>query len=215
MNGSHVSCVDFGLAIHDPLFRQGLSKRHSLNRFRCENTFDHTLVVGWQELGSGGPVGLDGVITRRVMARRNHDAARGFLVANREGQFRRTANAVEKIYLETRGCHHFRAQLGKVARLVARIIGDGAGEICRSVRALYIIREPLGALPNRAIVDGVGANGIHPAAAPARAKGNRRPEGIIQLLPFSSRHALGDLGYIFRVSGFGEPIPNIRDCSRR
>ncbi len=77
-------------------------------------------------------------------------------------------------------------------------------------RVFHVVGQPLGALADGAVVDGVGSNGVHLAPPPARAERNNGPEGVVELLPLFCGNMLGHLVGIVGVLGFGEPGANIR-----
>ena len=74
---------------------------------------------------------------------------------------------------------------------------------------LHVIGQPRGALADGAVVDGVGADGVHLAAPPAGAEGDRRPEGVVQFLPAAGGEVLGHRRGILGQIGLGEPDADV------
>ncbi len=152
---------------------------------------DDGLVVWREHLPAGGPVDLDRVIARRIVARRDHDAAGTMPVSYEKRQFGRAAIIVQQVNLETGGHHDAGTQFREVPRAVSRVVGDGArasrGRTC--LRA-HVGCQPLSTFADRAIVDGIGSDGVHASAPTASSEGNYGPEDVIQLLPVVSGNML-------------------------
>ena len=66
---------------------------------------------------------------------------------------------------------------------------------------LHVVGQALGALADRAIVDRVGADRVHPPAPAAGAEGNDRPEDVVERLPLARLDHLGHLRRRTRRSG--------------
>ena len=89
---------------------------------------DDRLVVRRQNLDAAFPIDFHGVVAGRIVAGGDHDAATGMGVADGERQFGGAAEAIEEKHFEAGGHHDFGAEFGEVARVVAGVVGDGAGE---------------------------------------------------------------------------------------
>src|SRR5262245_53591050 len=205
--------IDLVLTENDFAVGYGLPEIGALDLGDIHHALDDRLVVRRDDLAASGPVDLDRVIARRIVAGGNHDAAVALLVPHEERQLRRAAVIVEEIDDESVGHHDRRAQLGETAGVVARVVGEGArrrssGE-GRVVSGEYVIGQALGTFAYRPVVDGVRADGVHAAAATAGAEGNDGPEGVVQLLPLFGGNVLGDLRRVIHISRLGEPAANV------
>ena len=115
---------------------------------------DDALVVRWQDLHPAGPVDLDGIVAGRIVAGGHHDAAAGAGVADGKRQFRCAAEPAQEEDPEACRQKHLRAQRGEVFRLVAGVIGDGAGgNVASRQHAAHVISQSLRAFADRAVVD--------------------------------------------------------------
>ena len=79
---------------------------------------------------------------------------------------------------------------------MARVVSDyGAkrrGFWSRFIELEDVIGQALHAFGHGAIVDGIGADGIHFAAAAGGAEGNDGPEGVVEFLPLAGGDVIGD-----------------------
>ena len=175
---------------------------------------DDPAVVRGEHLDAAGPINLDGVVAGGVVARRHHDPAGGASVADGKRQLGRASVAAQEEDPEAGGQEDLGAELGEMFGAVPGVIGDGAGwRRAGGEGAADIVGEPLGALADRSVVDGVGADREHRAAAASGAKGNHGPVGVVEILPGSLRRArrrgpvdeVAERGSELRVAGFGEP----------
>ncbi len=197
--------------LHAPI-GQRLGKRHAADLLALQHSLNDPFVVRRQNLCAVGPVDFDGVVARRVMAGGDHDAAGALLVANCKGELWRGAVLVEEVDLKTVSDHDPSAQLGKMPRAVPGVVGDGARQVAFTAAALdHVIGQSLGALTNRAVVDGIGTDRVHPSASAAGAEGNDRPEGVIQMLPFPVVDVLDHLIAVIGVAAFSQPLTDVFD----
>ena len=203
--------VDFFLANLNAAIGQRFFERHPRDFFHRHHAIDHALVVRRQELSARGPVGLHGIVAGRVVASGNHDAAGAVLEPYRKRQLGRATVAFQEVDLDTRRHHDFGAELGEVIAAMPGVVGNGTGQIAGVVVLLRIVGQALGTLADGAIVNRIGANGVHPPAASAGAKGNDRPEGVVERLPLALLNMLGHLGGVLRIAGFGEPVFDVVD----
>ena len=72
-----------------------------------------------------------------------------------------------------------------------------------------MVREALSALTDRAIVDCIGADGIHTASSSAGTEGDDGPVGVVELFPLTFLDVSQQFGKVFLVAWLGEPIGNI------
>ena len=174
------------------------------------HAFDDRLVVRRHDLAARGPVHLDRIVAGRIVAGRHHDPARALLVADQERKLRGAAIVVQEIDLEPRGDHDAGTQLGKVPRVVPRVIGDCTGQLALASQFLtHVLRQSLGAFPDRPVVNRVAADGVHPAAAASGSERNHGPEHIVQSLPQSLGHMPRDFRGIRGIPGLGQPFADV------
>ena len=185
--------------------------RHGVDR---HHPVDDPAVVRGEHLDAAGPVDLDGVVAGGIVARRHHDPAGGGGVADGKRQLGRAPVAAQEEDPEAGGQEDLGAELGEMFGAVPGVIGYcGGRRRAGGEGAADIVGEPLGALADRSVVDGVGADREHRAAAASGAKGDDCPVGVVEILPGSLRRArrrgpvdeVAERGSELRVAGFGEP----------
>ena len=213
-NGRHERRVDLLLDESDsPVGDRGgeVGPRHGVDR---HHPVDDPAVVRGEHLDAAGPVNLDGVVAGGIVARRHHDPAGGPGVADGKREFRRAPEAAQEEDPEAGGQEDLGAELGEMFGAVPGVIGYcGGRRRAGGEGAADIVGEPLGALADRSVVDGVGADREHRAAAASGAKGNHGPVGVVEILPGSLRRARrrgpvderAERGSELPVAGFGEP----------
>ena len=110
---------------------------------------------GGSNLAAGRPIDFHRIVARRIVAGRDHDAATALEMAHGERQLRRAAIAVEEKDLEARSGHDLAAQLGEVARLMPRVVGNRARQqiLVAGKLARHVVGQSLRTFANRAIVD--------------------------------------------------------------
>ena len=79
---------------------------------------------GAKNCPTGGTVYLHGIIRRRIVACRDHDAAVALIKPNGKGEFRRASVAVQEENLETRRRHDAGAEFGKMPGTVPGVISN-------------------------------------------------------------------------------------------
>ena len=109
--------VDFLLTVNNLARRQRFAERRAANLIDIHHPIDNRLVVRRQHLHAAGPINFHRIVAGRIVAGRDHDAARRIRVPHRKRQLRRAAEAVEKINLKPRRDHDLRTQLGKCREL--------------------------------------------------------------------------------------------------
>ena len=197
----------------------------AVHRVTPHHAVDDPLVVRRQHLHAASPVDLHSIVAGGIVAGRHHDAAGALRVANRVGEFRRAAEAAEKEDPKSSREQNLGAELRKVLGAVASVVGDRAGGLLAGMHdAPDVVGQALSALADRAVVDGVGADRIHPAAAAAGAEWDHRPVDIIEFLPDGwlprspvdpCRQFTGKL----RIAGLCQPVTHrlggvFGDCAR-
>jgi hypothetical protein len=207
------SGVDFFGAEDHFLVLHRLGELDGMDLLHVHHAVDDRLVVRRQHLAARRPIDLHRVVARRVVAGGDHDAARALLVAHQERQFRRTAIVVQEVDLETGRDHDARAQFGKAARVVTRVVRDRARQLALDV-LFDVVGQALGAFADRAVVDGVRADRIHPPTATAGAERNHRPERIVERLPLLLGQMLSDFRRIHRIPRLRQPLADVLDRSR-
>lgn len=205
----NIGGVDFLLAIDDLAGGQPLGKVHALDVGDFLHVADGSGIVGRQKLPAAGPVDFHRVVRRRIVAGRDHDAAVAFFMSHAERQLRRAAVAIEEIDRELGGGHDFRAQLGKMPGIVPGIVGNDTGERTCFHLIFDVVGQSLGTFAYGSIINGVTTYRIHPAAAPAGAKGNYRPKGIVEFFPTGGRYVFNHLRGIFGQIWFGKPDTDV------
>ena len=81
-------------------------------------------IVGRNDLPARAAVALESVVRRRIMRCGDHDARVAAEMKDRAGEQRRGAWLLDEIDLETGGREHARAELGKLGRVMPRVVGD-------------------------------------------------------------------------------------------
>ena len=196
----------------DSAVRECFVERHGLDFLAVHHTINDRFVMRRQHLGTTGPVDFYGVVAGWIVTGGHHDAAITFFVANGVGQLRRRSIVVDQIDFDASGDHDAGTQFGKVTRLVPRVIGDCARKIFfAAVEFDDVVRQTLGTLANRAIVNRVGSDWIHSTTAPAGSKRNDRPKHIVDQLPFFVVDMLDHFVAVLGVSVFRQPASQVFD----
>ena len=173
-------------------------------------SIDHALIVRRKQLPARRPIGFHRVVAGRVVARRDHDAARAMLIAHRKRKFRRAANALGDRNFESGRDHDLGTQFGEFDAAMPRVVGNRAARVSRPSQVALLRNWPSpGHFADRAVVDRVATDGVHAPSTPARAKGNDGPEHVVEFPPPIGLDMLNHLGGIFGVAGFGEPILDV------
>ena len=179
--------------------------------FDVHHAIDDGRVVGWKDLHASGPIDLHGVVTRWVVAGRDHDAARALPVAHGERQLGRAAVALEEIDGKVGSGHDLGRELSELGRIVPCVVGDCTGKLGVFVVFADVVGQALGALADGTLVNCARADRIHPPTSSAGAKGDDGPKHIVERLPLFLFNMLGDLRGVVGVVGLGEPGADIFD----
>ena len=173
-------------------------------------------IVGGNDLSARSAVTLEAIVRRRIVRGGDHDAGVTVEVPDGKREQGGRARLFEKEDLETGRRQDPGAELGEFRGMMPRVVGDHA----RSARALalarsHIVGQSPRALGDRPLVEDIGADRVHLAAAAAGAKLEHGVKGIVKLVPPFVLDVFEQPAPVLGERGFGQPAANIRRCRRR
>ena len=194
----------------DVLLDEGCREVDAVDFLDIHHAIDDVRIMRREDLATRRPVDLDRIITRWVVRCRYHDAAGAAVLANCEGELRSGAIVIEEIDVEPVGDHDRRAEFCEMARAMSRVVGDRTREVLGAILlGKDVVREALGALTDRAIIDRIGSDGVHSATASAGSERDDGPVGIIQLFPSLLLDVAEEFWQVLLVSGLRQPIRDV------